>query len=175
MNLNAPQNEWKQVGKIKDAHSLKGEMFALIFSKDISWAEGLQECQIGSQIYKVQRWKAYKEGLLLKVVGVEDRTAAEKLKGQSFSIPQNLLQSEEGETIFLSEILDFQIVDPNGKVLGKISGFSNNVAQDVLVVEKADGGQAEIPFVEDFIVEIDFDNKKIEMDLPEGIWDLQSL
>lgn len=175
MNLNAPQAEWKQVGKIKDAHSLKGEMFALIFSKDISWAEELEECQIGSQTYKIQRWKPYKEGLLLKVVGVEDRTAAEKLKGQMFSIPQDLLESEQGETIFLSEILDFQIIDPSGKVLGKISGFSNNVAQDLLIVEKADGGQAEIPFVEDFIVEIDFDNKKIEMDLPEGIWDLQSL
>lgn len=173
--VSSSQAAWKNVGKIKDAHSLKGELFVLIFAKDISWADEMKQCQLGETTYEVQRWKPYKEGLLLKLKGIEDRTQAEKLRGQIFSIPQDLLQSEEGETIYLSEIQDFTIVDSNGAVLGRITGFSSNVAQDLLVVEKAVGGQAEIPFVENFIVEIDFEGKKIEMDLPDGIWDLQSL
>jgi len=166
---------WKNVGKIKDAHSLKGELFVLIFSKDISWAEDLVECQLGDKIYQVQRWKPYKQGLMLKLVGVEDRTQAEKLKGQIFSIPEDLLESEEGDTIYLSEIQNFTIVNTQGEELGHISGFSSNVAQDLLIVEKKSGGQAEIPFVEDFIVKIHFEEKKIEMNLPDGIWDLQAL
>ncbi len=170
-----PNTPWKNVGKIKDAHSLKGELFVLIFAKDISWAEELKECQIGEMTYSVQRWKPYKEGLLLKVQGVEDRTQAEKIRGQVFSIPQDLLESEEGDTIYLSEIQDFMIVTPNGVELGRVTGFSSNRAQDLLLVEKVSGGQAEIPFVDDFIVEIKFEEKKIEMDLPEGIWDLQNL
>jgi 16S rRNA processing protein RimM len=171
----SPGAPWKNVGKIKDAHSLKGELFVLIFSKDISWADELKECRIGETIFNVQRWKPYKEGLLLKAQGVEDRTQAEKLRGQVFSIPQNLLESEEGDTIYLSEIQDFRIVTPEGVELGRITGFSSNRAQDLLIVEKTSGGQAEIPFVDDFIVEIKFEEKKIEMDLPEGIWDLQNL
>jgi 16S rRNA processing protein RimM len=173
--MKASQTNWKHVGKIKDAHSLKGELYVLVFSKDASWAGELEECQVGETSFKVQRLKPYKDGLLIKLTGVEDRTAAEKLKGQSFSIPTDLLESEEGETIYLSEILNFIIVDTSGEELGKITGFSTNIAQDLLVVEKKAGGMAEIPFVEDFIVDIDFDNGKIEMDLPEGIWDLQKL
>lgn len=173
--MSSSQSQWKNVGKIKDAHSLKGELFVLVFAKDISWADEMEQCQLGETTYEVQRWKPYKEGLLLKLKGIEDRTQAEKMRGQIFSIPQELLQSDEGDTIYLAEIQDFTIVDSNGTALGRITGFSSNVAQDLLVVEKATGGQAEIPFVEDFIVEIDFDGKKIEMDLPDGIWDLQSL
>ncbi|MGZ5279811.1 MAG: ribosome maturation factor RimM, partial [Pseudobdellovibrionaceae bacterium] len=96
-------------------------------------------------------------------------------KGQIFSIPEDLLESEEGDTIYLSEIQNFSIVNTQGEELGYISGFSSNVAQDLLIVEKKSGGQAEIPFVEDFIVKIHFEEKKIEMNLPEGIWDLQAL
>lgn len=173
--MQAVPSGWKNVGKIKDAHSLRGELFTLIFSKDISWADSLEQCQVGAGIYTVQRWKPYKEGLLLKLAGVEDRTAAEKLKGQIFSIPEELLESDEGETIFLSEIQGFMIINTEGVELGKIVAFSSNRAQDLLIVDKISGGQAEIPFVEDFIVEIDFENQKIEMDLPEGIWDLQKL
>ena len=111
----------------------------------------------------------------MKLEGIEDRTAAEKIKGAMFSIPEELLESAEGDTIYLSEILSFSIVDSQGVALGKITGFSSNVAQDLLVVEKVSGGMAEIPFVDHFIVDIDFENEKIQMNLPEGIWDLQSL
>ena len=147
----------------------------MVFSKDVSWAKDLKSCQIGEISYPVQKQKPYKEGLLLKVEGVEDRTAAEKLKGQMFFIPNALLEAEEGDTIYLSEIQDFAIIDSAGAELGRISGFSSNVAQDLLIVDKKEGGQAEIPFVDDFIVEINFEAKRIEMDLPEGIWDLASL
>ncbi len=166
---------WKNVGKIKDAHSLKGEVYVLVFSKDISWADHLESAQVGEKIFPVQRWKPYKDGLLVKFEGVNDRTQAEAIKGQIFSISEELLESDEGDTIYLSEIQDFHIVDANGEELGQITGFSSNIAQDLLVVTKKSGGQAEIPFVDEFIVEIDFDAKKIEMDLPEGIWDLTAL
>jgi 16S rRNA processing protein RimM len=166
---------WKNVGKIKDAHSLKGEVYVLVFSKDISWADQLEEAQVGEKTLKVARWKPYKDGLLIKFETINDRTQAENVKGQIFSISEDLLESDEGDTIYLSEIQNFHIVDAEGAVLGQVTGFSSNTMQDLLVVTKASGGVAEIPFVEDFIVEIDFDAKKIEMDLPEGIWDLQSL
>jgi 16S rRNA processing protein RimM len=168
-------SKWVEVGKIKDAHSLKGELFVLIFSKDISWAEKLREVQLDSQVFEIERWKPYKQGLLLKLKGIENRTQAENLKGKIFSLPEELLESQTGDTIYLSEIQDFEIVNHKGERLGKIIGFSTNIAQDLLVVEKTTGGVAEIPFVEDFISDLDFDSKKLEMDLPEGIWDLQNL
>lgn len=173
---------WRKVGKIKEAHGLRGDLYVLVFSKDISWADDLEKIALSKpdqednpKTYTVKKWKAYKDGLLIQLEGISDRTAAEKLKGEMFFISEEQLEAEEGETIYLSEIEGFDVVDSKGHKLGYIKGFSTNIAQDLLVVEKTEGGEAEIPFVEDFIVDIDFESRKLEMDLPEGIWDLNAL
>jgi len=175
-------SEWKKVGKIKEAHGLRGDLYVLIFSKDISWAEDLETVALSlpdqennPTKFQVKKWKSYKDGLLIQFENILDRTQAEKLKGQMFFISESLLEADEGETIYLSEIEGFEIVDSQGEKLGRIKGFSTNIAQDLLVVEKATGGEAEIPFVEDFIIDLDFEGRKLEMKLPEGIWDLNSL
>lgn len=175
----------RKVGKVKDAHGLRGELAVLIFSKDTSWLKKLKTFSLNlkdevdpknPQSFEVEKAKPFKDGLIVKPASVADRTQAEKLKGQFFYIPEELLTSEEGEGIYLSEIEGFEIQDPQGKTLGKIVGFTSNLAQDLLVVDKADGaGQAEIPFVDEFIEEIDFEDRVVIMDLPEGIWDLAAL
>ena len=174
--------EWRKVGKIKDAHGLRGEVFIFVFSKDFSWAEDLDRCAIStleseqmSRTFEVEKWRPQKEGLLLKLKGIDDRTAAEKLKNSLFYIPQELLESEEGETIYLSEIDGFEVRNDQDEKLGRVVGFSSNLAQDLLILEKSQGGTAEIPFVEAFILEINFESRFLKMSLPEGILDLDSL
>ncbi len=176
------KSHFKKVGKIKDAHGLRGDLSVLIFSKDTSWMKELETFALSDsenskdfQIFSVEKAKAFKDGLILKAENIADRTQAENLKGKLFFIPEELLISEEGETIYLSEIDGFEIQNPQGEVLGKIVGFTTNMAQDLLIVEKSQGGQAEIPFVENFIVKIDFEKKTLCLDLPEGIWDLAAL
>ena len=94
------------------------------------------------------------------------------MKGQGFYIPDELLISEPGETIFLGEILGFQLRGPDGQVLGEVVDFSSNGLQDLLVVKGPGGKKSDVPFVDDFIVELNFDEKFLVMDLPEGLLDL---
>lgn len=179
-------SHWKKVGKVKEAHGLRGDLYILVFSKDISWAKELQnelqtvalapaDREDQTTTFQIKKLKPYKDGLLIQLENILDRTQAEKLKGQMFFISSELLEAKEGESIYLSEIEGFEIINSQGESLGRIKGFSTNIAQDLLVVEKTNGGEAEIPFVEDFIVDLDFEGRKIEMELPEGIWDLRAL
>lgn len=169
-----------KVGKVKEAHGLRGDLYILVFSKDVSWAQDLKTFELGPEngdrkSYTVEKCKPYKDGLILKSAAIGDRTAAELVRGQMFFIPEKLLESDEGETIYLNEIDGFQVQDPQGQLQGTIVGFSSNIAQDLLIVERPDGKRAEIPFVEDFIVEINFEGRVLRLDLPEGIWDLDAL
>lgn len=170
MNDAKKHSEFKEVGKVKDAHALKGELYILIFSGETSWFKKLKKFSLktatGQRIYEVERVKPHKEGLILKPKGVEDRNQSEALKGLMFSIPEELLVSKKGETIFLNEILNFAVHDKEQKI-GVIKGFSTNTAQDLLLVEGS--SQYEIPFVEAFIEEIDFEMQIVYMDLPEGL------
>lgn len=166
----------KKVGKIKEAHGLRGEVYVLIFSGDISWLSKLDKVQLqspeGMQVRELtlEKAKPFKNGFILKTKEINDRNQSESLKGMEFYIPDEFLISEPGETIYLEEILHFHIQDPQGKRLGEVINFSSNTAQDLLVLSTPQG-EREIPFVEAFIVKIDFQNRVIIMELPEGLLD----
>jgi 16S rRNA processing protein RimM len=174
-----PQSQWTKIGKVKDAHSLKGDLYVLVFSKDISWLKDIDcfalaaaEKENDKKIFEIERIKAFKDGVMIKPKGIDDRTQAEALKGRLFYLPEELFESDEGDTIYLKEILGFQVLDQEQKVIGKIVEFSTNTLQDLLVVEMSSGKKVEIPFVDDFILELNFDEKTLQMDLPEGLLDL---
>ncbi|MBC7370120.1 MAG: 16S rRNA processing protein RimM [Bdellovibrionaceae bacterium] len=171
----------KLVGKVKEAHGLRGELYILIFAGDISWLKKMQSFELrpkGSEaegtVYPVEKVKPFKDGFILKTPAFSDRTAAEKIKGQDFLVSEELFISKPGETIFLKEILDFMVKNVAQENIGPIKGFSSNGSQDLLVVQTATG-TAEIPFVEAFIKKIDFKHRTVVMDLPEGLLDLENL
>jgi ribosomal 30S subunit maturation factor RimM len=90
-----------------------------------------------------------------------------------FCVPEESLVSEEGETIFLNEILHFELIDTQSTYRGIIEGFSSNGLQDLLQVKVKDQDRiVEIPFVKEFISEIQFEEKKVLMSLPPGIWEV---
>lgn len=170
----------KLVGKVKDAHGLKGEIYILVFSGDISWLSHLKTCTLQSKttlvsslVGKVERTKPFKDGFILKLAEIPDRTLAEKYKGSDFLVEEDIFVSKKGETIFLNEILNFELKDPAQNILGKVVAFSSNGVQDLLVVERtSDQKKVDVPFVEAFINKIDWENKAVIMDLPEGLLDL---
>lgn len=174
-NKKKNKDEFRLVGKIKDAHNLKGECYALIFSKDTSWLKKLKIVKLskaeqdeGSE-FEVEKAKPHKDGLIIKFKNVLDRTQAEKLKGLLFLIPQKLFESTQGEEIYLAEIETFEVFN-NEDFIGIITGFQNHGAHDILVVENEElNKNYEIPFVKEFILDIDFDNEQIFMQLPEGL------
>lgn len=168
----------KLVGKVREAHGLKGDLYVLIFSGDISWAKRMKTFALKAKdsdemlTLTVERTKPFKKGLIVKAAEVADRTAAENIEHFEFYIEDDLVVSKPGETIYLSEIKNFKLKNPEQTVLGEIIGFSSNGVQDLLVVE-ADGKNVEVPFVDAFIKKIDFKHQAVVMDLPEGLFDLE--
>jgi 16S rRNA processing protein RimM len=163
---------WKQVGKIKEPHGLKGELYVLIFSGDTSWVKELKVFKLNDQVYSVERVKPFRDGLLLKPKEIVDRNQSEAVHGFDFLIPGELLVSKKGDTIFLSEILGFEVFNQDSLV-GPIIKFSSNGPQDLLVVA-FQGRQVDIPFVHAFIRDIDFPLRRVMMELPEGLLELGS-
>ncbi len=163
---------------MKDGHGLKGEVFVLVFSKDTSWDQQLSVVRLESVDgkildLKVDRSKPHKEGLILKLETINDRNQSEELKGWSFSIPEEILVSEAGETIYLKEVLDFQVFLKD-QFVGFVRSFGSNGMQDLLVIQQ-DDHSFEVPFVSDFILKIDFKAQKLFMEFPEGLMNLDKV
>jgi 16S rRNA processing protein RimM len=170
---------YRVVGKVKDAHGLKGELHILLFAKEAAWLKKLKEIRLKpseegeAQVLHLKSVRLHKGGLLVITQELKTRTQAEGLKGHLFEIPLEFLTSEKGEAIYLNEILGFEVfdlaTDPDGaQAVGKITGFSSNVAQDLLIIQTPTGN-FEVPFVSAFVVRIDEAAKKIYMDIPQGL------
>lgn len=174
--MNQKSNAWKLVGKIKDAQGLKGEVYVLIFSGEMEWKSKLRSILLSTeetpeqgQEFEVTKAQNHKTGLILKLKGIENRNQSEELKGKLLFISSEHFVSKKGERIFLNEILGFQVFDGD-RAVGEIVQFSSNGPQDLLVIEQ-NQKKYDIPFVEAFLVEIDFKNRIVKMNLPEGLLD----
>ncbi|MFP5519616.1 MAG: ribosome maturation factor RimM [Bdellovibrionia bacterium] len=173
----------KLIGKVKEAHGLKGDLYVLVFSGEVSWLPRLKTFAVKSakasaedmQTFTVQRVKPFKQGFIVKANEIENRNQSEVMKGWEFYIDSELLVSKAGESIYLGEIQNFTVKNPEQVIIGKITGFGSNGAQDLLVIEKTDGKSSEIPFVEAYLKKIDFKNQSIIMDLPEGLLSLDEI
>ncbi len=159
-----------KIGKFKDVHGLKGELYMILFVPDEDWLDEVESFYIGEmkREYICENIQAHRQGYLVKLNGVQNRTDSEALKGQEIYVDEELLTSVPGEQIYLREIENFELVNPQGSSLGFIRDFSSNGLQDLLVVETP-RGRFDVPFVEDFLVEIRFEQKKVVMDLPVGL------
>jgi 16S rRNA processing protein RimM len=174
MESPAPHTMLKPVGRVKDAHSLKGELYVRLFSGSADWLERFRTAYLVSpdsqevRELEVEHVQPHREGLILKVKDLDDRTPAETLRGYGLEIDSDLLVSEEGEEIFLNEILGFKVIDVTTGIETVIEGFDSNTVQDLLQV-KVDGKERLIPFVKDFIEKIDFEARTVRMKLPLGL------
>ena len=161
------------VGKVTEAHGLKGELFVFLFAKEAPWLNDVKEVTLVNlagvtQRLTVGKGRLTKDGLILAGKEFTNRNQSEAVIGLGLCVPEEVLLSKPGQTIYLREILHFQVRD-SGKVLGVVQGFSSNGPQDLLVVVGPEG-QGEIPFVEAFLEKIDFATQTIEMHLPEGLF-----
>lgn len=163
------------VGWVQDAHGLKGELFVRFFTFP-DWLENADEiCLLTTddsspQPFALTKCNPHKNGYIVALEDVKNRNQSEALVKAQIYIDEELLVSEPGERVFLKQILDFTVMDPAGKALGVIVGFSSNGPQDLLRVRVSENGrEALIPLVDPFIVNIDFDKQHLVLDLPQGL------
>lgn len=166
--------EFVRVGKVKDAHGIKGEIFILLFSGEAAWIDDLNELRLVAEnstevkIFSIKSVRLHKNGLIAKTGELKDRNEAELLKGWLFEIPSSLFVSKKGEPIYLREIQGFEVVTTERGPVGTIIGFGSNTVQDLLVIKSGEN-EYEVPFVEAFVQKIDYDKRSLYLDLPSGL------
>lgn len=166
-----------QVGKVMDAHGIRGDLYCLVFSGDVSWIGGLETLTLKkaaaeAENFTIERIKPFKKGFIVTLEGFADRNRAELFKSAEVWVSDEYFVAEEGEALFLREILGFRVLlGADGAEFGHIHSFSSNGAQDLLVIEK-DGRKYEIPFVEDFVLNLDHGAREIRLSLPEGLLEI---
>lgn len=100
---------------------------------------------------------------------VYDRDVADGLRGIQFTIDRaDRRQLESGEW-WPEDLVGCEVLSTDGDRVGVVASVITGEAQDRVVVETSDGAKGEVPFVSALVPEVDVENRRIVVDLPEGL------
>jgi len=115
------------------------------------------------RLVEVESGRAHGAGVVVKFSDVEDREAAYGLMGAELAIERDWLPpAEEGE-YYWADLLGMSVVNRDGTEFGRITGFIETGANDVLVVR----GDRErlIPWVRGrYVLEVDPEARCVQVD-----------
>jgi 16S rRNA processing protein RimM len=122
---------------------------------------------------KIEDAWPHKEFLVLKFAGVGSISEAEPLVGCELQVPSGeRAQLEEGAA-YVSDLVGCTLSD-HGRELGVISDVRFGAGEAPLLVIGSGKSELEIPFAQEFLVRVDLESKRIEMNLPEGLLEVNA-
>ncbi|MGI6109745.1 MAG: ribosome maturation factor RimM [Eubacteriaceae bacterium] len=178
--------EKMKVGKITGAHGIAGELKVMPITDDPERFAGFESIWIGRVEYPVQSVRLHQGKILLKLEGVPDRTAAEKLKGSIIEINREEAQELEEDEFYIADLLGSDVYDRDGNKVGRLlqviqtSGGSDTAEISVSSPAFRQGCKDEkqakrplyLPFRHEFFIEISPESGKIVVDIPKEYWAL---
>jgi 16S rRNA processing protein RimM len=121
----------------------------------------------------------HKGGMVFKFEGVDSIEEAEKLLGSELQIPATERAELDEGAFYVSDLLGCLVVETSqtdaARNIGNVVDVNFGAGTAPLLIVSNDGGQEfMIPFVESFIKKLDLKGKRIEMQLPEGMLELDA-
>ena len=130
---------------VAGAHGIKGEVRLKLFSDSVESLSRHKKLHLGGlerRLVSIRDAKAP----VARFEGIDDRSAAESLRGSLVEIDRSALPPlEEGE-FYHSDLIGLVAVDREGKAIGSVVAVENYGAGDLLEIERSDGRTSLIPF-----------------------------
>jgi 16S rRNA processing protein RimM len=171
------ESRWVTVAVLGKPRGNRGEITALALSSKAERYQSLKEVYLfpegpsGRERLAVEVVWVHGGLLIFKFAGIDSISEAEKLRGAEVRVPWSERTPLEPGEYFQSDLLDCEVVDNRtGASLGRVVRWDDAGGAGLLVLE----GGALIPFARSICVEIDPARKRIAVDLPEGLRELNS-
>lgn len=165
------------VGKITGTHHLKGALKANINigdEEDLVGEKVLVEKPNGDRnVFTVRKVSSLVgDKVIIEFEEIENKTQGNLLQNAIIKVNRMVLGLEDDEYL-LQDLLGMEVITLEGKNIGKVTEVFDTAAHEILVVE-TDETEAMIPNIENFIKDIDFEARKITVDLWEGMLESKS-
>lgn len=168
--------EWFNVGKIVNTHGIRGEV-RVISSTDFPeerYAVGnkLSLFKADSKspiVLTVASHRRHKNFDLLTFEGYLTIEMVQGFRDGILKVSENQLSELEGDEFYFHEIKGCTVFGLDGQEIGVVTDILQTGANDVWTVTPAKGKDHYIPYIEDVVKEIDIDEKKIVIDVLDGL------
>ncbi len=167
------------VGRLRKPHGLKGDcaVFPLTDDPDRAFAPGrsVWALDLSGDVVagplEISRARGYHREWLIAFRGRDSREGLEGLAGTFLAEPAEELAPPVGDEVYLDELPGFAVQDQSGRALGLVTAWYELPGGLTLEVQ---GPKREflLPFKKDLVRQVDREARKLTVDLPQGLMEL---
>jgi 16S rRNA processing protein RimM len=172
-------DEMALVGWIARAHGIRGQV---IVNPETDFPD--ERFRPGAELF-IQRGGAietltvttarfHRERPVIGIAGVETMNDAETLAGQELRVPIERLAALPPDTFYRHDLIGCRVDTRDGRTVGLVRDVEGTLTGSRLVVDGADG-EVLIPLVAAICTEVDPAAKRIVVDPPEGLLEVNAV
>lgn len=173
-------DEYVTLAKVTRTQGRKGEVAAALFTDfperfadrkrlfvvNFDRREGRREIEL-------ENYWLHKGGVVLKFAGVESISDAETLIGSEVQIPIAERAALEDGSVYLGDLAGCVVTD-GGREIGQVKDVTFGAGEAPLLVIQSHGKEYMVPFAAEYITRLAPQEKRLEMNLPAGMLELDA-
>lgn len=165
--------ELLEVGKIVNTHGLKGEVKIVTWTDYPDDFENLEHLYIkrktGDETLSIDGIKYQKNNIIVRLKEIKDINEAEKYKNLVVYADRAELGELPDGVHYIVDLIGLEVVDEDGNKIGILADVFNTGANDIYDVKREGAKNLLIPAIDEVVLNIDTENGKITVRIPEGL------
>ena len=166
-------SEFASIARIVKKRGIRGEVVAELltdFPERFSSLDGVHIFNDEKEYWeRIEKHWFHKNRVILKFCGRDRPEDVDELIGGDVQISLDQRVSLPQDSYYLSDLIGCKVLE-SGEILGGVTRvLETGAAGCNLVVKRADGEEFMVPLVRKFVLEVDVEEKVIQVDLPAGL------
>lgn len=170
--------EFLIIGKIVGVHGIRGEVKILPLTDDARRFFDLKKASLLSEKEKKLRDVQFNSARLQNnmvvcaISDLTDRDEARKLSGCFLAVERSKAASLSDGRYFITDLEGITVIDHQKGQLGVISEIIQSTGSDIIVVSRENKADLLIPFLKTVVQDVDLKSQKMNVVLPDGLYDI---
>jgi 16S rRNA processing protein RimM len=172
-------SEFVTLARVVKTQGRNGEVAAEVHS-DVPdrFSAGMQLLALGKaggnrRALEIEELWPHKGLLVLKFRGVDSMSDAEELIGSELQVSSTDRAQLESGWNYVSDLVGCAVLD-HGQEIGQIEDVQFGAGEAPLIIVNKRGKKFDVPFAEAYLEEVNVAQKKVRMNLPEGMLDINA-
>lgn len=164
-----------RVGVIANTHGIRGEVKVFPTTDEKERFKDLKKVILDmgkeQKVLEIQSVRFFKNLVILKFKGIDNINDIEMYKGKDLLVTrEDAVPLEEGE-YFIADLLDLDVYSDEDEKIGVLYDVMQTGANDVYVVKTEEGKEILLPAIDECILDIDLEEKRMTVHIMEGLLD----
>lgn len=162
---------WLIIGRVRAAHGVRGELRVDILSDFPQRFQALKRLYLGDTHTPcdVVKSRFTPKGVLIKLLGIDSRDAAERFAGFYIALPEDEAAPLPDGSFHHHQIQGLEVHTDDGRHLGNVVEILTTGSNDVYIVRGGQYGEVLLPAIAEVIRAIDLEAQRITVHLIPGL------